>query len=204
MYKYWNGLWKFGTHPYFAADDGAGNGGGEGANGGGTEGGEKTYSHAELNALVAKKLAEAAKKNDVEFEKRLADAIAKRDEEAKLTAEQLAQKKFEEREAALAKREKDFLLNNRKLEASQALTKVGFVDKDLEQAMTLINFDAENISQQVEVLDGIIKSRVKAQLDSQYKQPAPNGGTDGGAQKSEYAKFAEARAKTQQSGTVKL
>lgn len=204
MYKYWNGLWKFGMRPYFAADDGAGNGGGEGGNGGGTDGGEKTYSHAELNALVAKKLAEAAKKSDAEFEKKLAEAIAKKDEEAKLTAEQLAQKKFEEREAALAKREKDFLLNNRKLEASQALTKLGFVDKDLEQAMTLINLDTEDISQQVEVLDGIIKSRVKAQLDSQYKQPAPNGGTGGGAQKSEYAKYAEAKAKTEQSGTVKL
>lgn len=205
MYKYLNGWLRFGAQPFLAPDDGQGNGGGDGGNGEGEGGnGEKSYTHTELNAIIAKRMAEAAKKSEVEFEKKLAEAIAKKEAEAKLTAEELATKKLEEREAALAQRERDFTLNNKKLEASQALTKVGFVEKELEAAMQLINFDAENISQQVEALDSIIKSRVKAQLDSQYKQPAPNGGTEGGAQKSEYAKFAEARAKTQQSGTVKL
>lgn len=172
MYKYRNAVGKFGFYPFFDADDGA-NGGG--ADEGAAEG-EKKYSKTELNALVAKQMAELTKKSEADVDKKVAEILKQKEEEAKLSAEQLAQKKFEERQKELEQREREFMLKTKKLEASQALTEKGYVDKDLEKAISLINLDAENISQQIDILDELVNARVTAKIESTYKQTTPTGG----------------------------
>lgn len=163
-------------------DDGADGGEGEGDKGKQKEG--KTFSQAELDAIVAKRLAKAQKDIDA----KIAAAMAEGERKAKMTAEERAEADRKASQSAMEERERKIVTRELRASALETLAEKG-LPKDLAEALNYA--DEENLEKSLTAIEKAFRASVQAGV----KERLAGGGAPGaGAGSTEDAYLAQVRA----------
>lgn len=171
------------------ADGKGGTGGSDDNNSGDDKGNEnKTYSQAELDALLQseadKRVSEALKK----AEKKKTEAVKEAEKLAKMNSDEQFKYQLEQREKAIADKEAQLALMENKNEASKILSEKGI-------SLELVNFivadDADTMMANINVLDKAFKASVKAEVEKRLgsKTPKSNLPLDGALTKETFSKM---------------
>lgn len=168
--------------------DGGGTGGSGDEGNGGNEGNDKTYTQAELDALLQsetdKRITEAMKK----AEKKKVEAVKEAEKLAKLNADERFQYELEQREKAIADKETQLSLLENKNEASKILSEKGI---SLELVNMVVADDADTMMANINVLDKAFKASVKAEVEKRLKSNTPKSNLplDGALTKESFIKM---------------
>lgn len=164
------------------------------------------YSESELSMLLQKEgdkrvteaLATAKTKWAAEQEKLLAEEKAKWEQEladkAKLSAEELARKKFTEKEQAVLAKEKEIQKKTNLIDAREKFAAAEIPKEDYEPMLaTLVSEDeavsGTNVQQFIDTYNSV-KSKLEVKIKSEFsKIPAPSGGGGGEITKADFQKM---------------
>lgn len=142
----------------------------EGGDNNQTQDNNKTYTQAELEALLQsetdRRVTEALKKAD----KKAAEKIKEAEKLAKLNADERLQYELEQREKAIADKEKQLALLENKNEASKILSEKGI---SLELVSFIVADDADTMMANINTLDKAFKASVKAEVEKRLKSTTP-------------------------------
>lgn len=163
-------------------DDGADNGGGEGEKGKEKEG--KTFSQAELDAIVAKRLAKAQKDIDA----KVAAAIAEGEKRGKMTAEERAEADRKARQTEMEERERKIQTRELRASALETLAEKG-LPKDLAESLNYA--DEEALEKSIAAVEKSFRAAVQAGVKEKL---AGSGAPGAGAGTGEDAWLAQVRA----------
>lgn len=127
---------------------------------------ERTYSEAEVQSLVDKRvtqaLATAQRKNDAKL--REAEKLAK------MNATEQYEYQLEQREKAIAEKEAQLALSENKNEASKILAEKGI---SLSLVEFVVDTDAEEMDRRIKLLDKEFKKSVKLEVEKRLGSSAP-------------------------------
>ena len=135
--------------------------------------GAKTYTQEEVDALLQaeadRRVSAALKKQEAKNQKKLLEAkkLAAMDEQARYEYE------LEQREAAIAEKEKELALAENKTEASKILNDRGI---DLSLVDFVVAETAEDMMANIDLLDKAFKKSVKAEVEKRLAGNAPKVG----------------------------
>lgn len=148
----------------------------------------RTYTQEEVDALLQKegdkRVSEALKKAERKKEAAIKEAqkLAKMDEEERFRYE------LDQREAAIAEKERQLALTENKNEAMKALSTRGI---SVALADFVVAEDAETMMDNIRLLEDEFKKSVKAEVEKRLasKTPKLNLGSDEGITKEDWQKF---------------
>jgi hypothetical protein len=134
---------------------------------------EKTYTQAELDALLQaetdRRVTAALKK----AERKNAEKLKEAEKLSQMNEQQKFQYQLEQREAAIAEKEKELALAENKAEASKILAEKGL-------SLQLVDFvvaeSAEDMNANIQLLDKAFKESVKAEVNKRLTGNAPKKG----------------------------
>lgn len=135
--------------------------------------GAKTYSQEEVDALLQqetdRRVTAALKKQEAKNQQKLAEAkkLAAMDEQQRYEFE------LQQREAAIAEKEKELALAENKTEASKILNDRGI---DLSLVDFVVAEDAETMMANIDLLDTAFKKSVKLEVEKRLAGGAPKKG----------------------------
>lgn len=138
-----------------------------------TETETKTYTQEEVDALLQaegdRRVSAALKKQEAKNQKKLLEAkkLAAMDEQARYEYE------LEQREAAIAEKEKELALAENKTEASKILSDRGL---DLSLVEFVVAETAEDMMANIDLLDKAFKKSVKAEVEKRLAGNTPKKG----------------------------
>ena len=134
---------------------------------------EKTYSQSEVDALlqseVDRRVTSALKKQQQKYDAKTREAAKL----AQMTEDQKKVYELEQREAAIAEKEREFALLENKAEASKILADKGL---DVSLVEFIVAEDAETMNQNINLLDKAFKRSVKAEVERRMAGTAPKRG----------------------------
>lgn len=164
----------------------AGEGGeGEDSDGGdGKEKGEKTFTQAELDAIVTKRLAKASKDMDA----KIAAALAEGEKRGKMTAEERAEADRKANQKAMEERERQITARELRASALEKLAEKG-LPKDLADVLNYEN--DEKCDKSLEAVEKTFRAAVQAGVKERLKG---DGAPGAGSESSEDAYMAKMRA----------
>lgn len=148
----------------------------------------KTYSQAELEALLQsetdRRVSEALKK----AEKKKSEAVKEAEKLAKMNADEQFKYQLEQREKAIAEKEVQLALMENKNEASKILAEKGI---SLDLVDFIVTDDADSMMSNINLLDKAFKQSVKAEVEKrlQSKTPKSNLPLDGVLNKDTFKKM---------------
>ena len=137
------------------------------------EEGAKTYTQEEVDALLQaetdRRVTAALKKQEAKNQKKVLEAkkLAAMDEQARYEYE------LEQREAAIAEKEKELALAENKTEASKILNDRGI---DLSLVDFVVAETAEDMMANIDLLDKAFKKSVKAEVEKRLSSNVPKKG----------------------------
>ena len=141
-----------------------------------TAGSEKTFTQAEVDALLQseadKRVSAALKK----AESKNAKAIAEATKLAQMSAEDKSRYELEQRELKIAEKEKQLAVLENKNEASKILA-----DKGLDLALVdfIVAEDADTMMSNIKMLDVAFKNSVKNEVEKRLKGSTPKDNLHG-------------------------
>lgn len=150
----------------------------------GSEPTPKTYTQEEVDALLQKegdrRVTEALKK----AERKQADRAKEAEKLARMNATEKYEYELEQREKAIAEKERALTLAENKNEASKILA-----EKDIDLALVdfVVAEDADTMNENIKKLDKAIKASVAKRLAGKSPQKAPD--TNDGITKEAFAKM---------------
>ena len=137
---------------------------------------QETYTKNEVDSAISKAVDSALKKRDrkhqQELEQAREEARKKAESYAKLTEKEKRDKEIEEREQALAKKEKEFKLRELKSDVESDLKEKGLPTSFAESLIHLE--DNEKISDVVKEIKADFDNAVKEQVKEATRQSTPN------------------------------
>lgn len=145
---------------------------------------EKDNEPQQVTTEALEKLVQSrVDKSTAEFGKKLAALQKENDrlKKANLSAEELKQTEINERETALAQKEKDLLDRENRLYAIRAIKEIG-LDDGSENALALVDFvmgeDEGAIDEKVKAFHALVNRFVEARVNEKFKAigRTPNGG----------------------------
>lgn len=146
----------------------------------------KTYTQEEVNALLQKeadkRVTEALKKAERKKEK----AVKEAEKLAAMNEEEKFKYQLEQRELALAEKEKQFALMENKVEASKALNSRGIA---VELADLVVAEDADTMMENIKVLENAFKKSVKAEVEKRLSSTTPKKNLGGDYTKEDFMKL---------------
>lgn len=169
-----------------SGDGGSGSSGegSDGSEGSGTGDGVKTYTDADVNAIIERKMAEWSKKKD----KEISEAKAEAEKLAKMNAEQKRQYEYEKlqkeneaKDAEIAELKKTQLRAELSRSAAQIMKEQHEIVATQDMLDFVVGENAEETNQRIEKLIGIIRDDRKAQEKARAtgKPPKSTGGAGG-------------------------
>jgi hypothetical protein len=165
-------------------DDGA-DGDGKGDDGGKGKGeGEKTFTQAELDAIVTKRLAKASK----DTEAKIAAAVAEGEKRGKMSAEERAEADRKANQKALEERERTIKTRELRASALETLAEKG-LPKDLAEALNYS--DEEALEKSMAAAEKAFRAAVQAGVKARL---AGDGAPGGKGETGEDAYLAQMRA----------
>ena len=135
-----------------------------------TESTEKTYTQAEVDALLQqegdRRVSSALKKQEAKMAERLKEAqkVAQMNEQQKYIYE------LEQREKLVAEKERELALSEMKNEASKILSEKGI---SLQLVDFVVNEDAEITNANISILDKAFKQSVKEEVERRLSSKVP-------------------------------
>lgn len=133
----------------------------------------KTYTQEEVDALlqseVDRRITSALKKQQQKYDAKTREAAKL----AQMTEDQKKVYELEQREAAIAEKEREFALLENKAEASRILA-----DKGIDVALVdfIVAEDAETMNNNINLLDKAFKRSVKAEVERRMAGATPKKG----------------------------
>lgn len=133
----------------------------------------KTYTQEELDALlqseVDRRVTSALKKQQQKYDAKTREAAKL----AQMTEDQKKVYELEQREAAIAEKEREFALLENKAEASKILADKGI---DVSLVDFIVAEDAETMNENINLLDKAFKRSVKAEVERRMAGSVPKKG----------------------------
>lgn len=155
--------------------------GGEGENGG-TEGennkdnkdnnNDKTFTQADFDREISKMY----EKLEAKFNKRAETAKQEAEKLANMNAEERLKYEIQQREKAIADKEREWTLKENKYECSKILSEKGL---PIAFADFVVAEDAETMQKNIQLFDSEFKKAVKAEIDKRLTSTSPKTGTLG-------------------------
>ena len=152
----------------------------------------KTYTQEELDALLQaeadRRVSQALKK----AEKKNAEKVREAEKLAKLSEQERFQYELEQREKAIAEKEKQMALMENKAEASKALNERGI---SIALADFVVAEDADTMMDNIKLLEDEFKKSVKAEVEKRLagSSPKKNLGDGRGMTREEFMKLSFAK-----------
>lgn len=152
----------------------------------------KTYTQEELDALLQsetdRRVSQALKK----AEKKNAEKVREAEKLAKLSEQERFQYELEQREKAIAEKEKQMALMENKAEASKALNERGI---SIALADFVVAEDADTMMDNIKLLEDEFKKSVKAEVEKRLAggSPKKNLGDGKGMTREEFMKLSLAK-----------
>lgn len=138
---------------------------------------EKTYTEAEVQALLQKesdrRVSEALKKQ----ERKNAEKVKEAEKLAKMNEAEKFQYELEQREKAIEEKEKALALAENKNEASKILAEKGL---SLDLVQFVVAETADDMNANISLLDKAFKASVKAEVEKRLGGKSPKGTGDNG------------------------
>ena len=189
---------KLGMTKYKEADGGDGNGGNNSTDNDNTDNEdnstdkesnqpEKTFTQAELDSIIEKRLARERAKLEKEYKTKINEGITSGLDEAKklekMTAQEKAEYEFNKRLADLEAREKEYNLRELKQTALSILSEKGFDIESAKSISTILDYtDADKCKASIDNIDklitGLVEKGVNAKIKTN-KTPAQKETTSG-------------------------
>lgn len=142
------------------------------------EGDDKTFTQAELDSIIGKKLAAERAKQDQAIKEAKEAAVTEANRLAKLSADEKADEERKKREAELDAKAKDITRRELEIEAGSQLA-----EKELPRDFTsfVIGDDAETTSKNIAKLSEVFSKAVEAGVTAKLKGESPKdtGGDKG-------------------------
>lgn len=155
------------------------NGGGNGDGGEPKDG--KTFTQAQLDEVVSKRINEERKKSEETIAKKIEEASKEAERKAKLTADEKAEEERKQREAKTAERETELALRENRIEARELLQSKK-ISSDLVDFV--VDVDLEKTKTNIDTLEKAFTKAVQTGVDEKLAGKAPedfsNGGGNGG------------------------
>ena len=133
----------------------------------------KTYTQEEVDALlqseVDRRITSALKKQQQKYDAKTREAAKL----AQMTEDQKKVYELEQREAAIAEKEREFALLENKAEASRILADKGI---DVSLVDFIVAEDAETMNENINLLDKAFKRSVKAEVERRMAGATPKKG----------------------------
>ena len=154
------------------------------------------FTQEQVDAMVAEKAKEIAREKQIEFDKKVESAIQKGIEtqrtkwendfsvKANLSAEEKAKRELEEKEQAIAQRERDLKKQSNKLSALEMLTSAQIPQAQYENSIHMLVSDDDvttrsNVKNFIDII-AQTKSETEARLKAEFsKITQPNTNPDG-------------------------
>lgn len=167
---------KINLKPFLAEDTGSGNGGVTADTPTPTivPDVEKTFTQAELNEIVEKRLNRERKKMQEEISKQHEEALTEAEKLQKMTESQKREYELNKKIAEYEAREKE--LNKRALmsETKGILAELGYVNEQIKQLESFLDYtDADTCKKSIESIDkiikGIVADKVQQEVNAKFK-----------------------------------
>lgn len=130
---------------------------------------EKTFTQAEVDAIIDKRFA----REKAQYEKQLSEKLSEAQRLAKMNAEQKAAYEKEQAEKKLSEREALITMRELKAEAKETLASKGL---PCELSECLDYSDAEKCNKSIEAISKAFQSAVSKAVDDKLRQPPPKAG----------------------------
>ncbi len=131
---------------------------------------EKTYTQEQVNELLQKETDRRVTAALQKQEKKNAEKVREAEKLAKMNEEEKFKYELDQREAAIAAKEKELALMENKNEASKILAEKGL-------SLTLVDFvvaeDADTMATNIKVLEQAFKASVKAEVEKRMGGSTP-------------------------------
>lgn len=130
----------------------------------------KTYTAEEVNKMIEEGRKQALEEANKKAEERFQNKMKESEKLAKMNEEEKLRYQLEQREKAIAEREKALALAENKNEASKILSEKGL-------SLSLVDFvvaeDAETMNTNISLLDKAFKASVKAEVEKRLGSSSP-------------------------------
>lgn len=144
---------------------------------------EKTFTQAELDAIIEKRIARERSKFEKEIaDKKFAEGMSEAEKLAKMTASEKREYELQKKIEAFEARERELSMKALQSESKGILAEMGYSNEDIKQLNGFINYeDADKCKASIEALDKVIKglvdSRVEAEINAKIKNHTKPQGT---------------------------
>lgn len=152
----------------------------------------KTYTQEEVDALLQQETDRRISSAQKKWEKKSQEKVREAEKLAKLSEQERFQYELEQREKAIAEKEKQMALMENKAEASKALNERGI---SIALADFVVAEDADSMMENIKVLEEEFKKSVKAEVEKRLagNSPKKNLGDSKGMTREEFRKLSFAR-----------
>jgi len=149
---------------------------------GGNSNETKTFTQAQLDAILGKKVNEINDKNKSAVEEAVKNAIAEYDRQAKLSAEEKKKELDAKAKADLEAKERDITLREQRIEAKSLLSEKGLPLKAIDKLVDfVVDVNAEKTKANVEGLVEAFNKAVEEGLTNKLKGSPPEDFSSGGS-----------------------
>ena len=131
---------------------------------------KKTYTQEEVEALLQKETDRRISSAQKKWEKKSQEKVREAEKLAKLSEQERFQYELEQREKAIAEKEKQMALMENKAEASKALNERGI---SIALADFVVAEDADTMMENIRMLEDEFKKSVKAEVEKRLAGSSP-------------------------------
>jgi len=152
----------------------------------------KTYTQEEVDALLQQETDRRITSAQKKWEKKSQEKVREAEKLAKLSEQERFQYELEQREKAIAEKEKQMALMENKAEASKALNERGI---SIALADFVVAEDADTMMENIKMLEDEFKKSVKAEVEKRLagSSPKKNLGDSKGMTREEFRKLSFAQ-----------
>lgn len=130
----------------------------------------KTYTQEEVDALLQQETDRRITSAQKKWEKKSQEKVREAEKLAKLSEQERFQYELEQREKAIAEKEKQMALMENKAEASKALNERGI---SIALADFVVAEDADTMMENIKLLEDEFKKSVKAEVEKRLSSNSP-------------------------------